>query len=125
MSDPCGAQPLVVNGKHDVGCNDGGIHVGEVPSIVGAYPCVFVLSTDNEENTRTEGVVCRLSELCTRFGTLDCPDLEWLLVDGRRCNARRLDDAPEYLVRDLAVREGAAGESILNKFLEESLINSG
>ena len=79
---------------------------------------VPMFSADNEENTRTEGVVCRLRELCPCLRALDRPDFERLLVDGGRCDTRCLEDAPEYLVWDLSVREGAAGESILNEFIE-------
>ena len=38
VTDPCRAQSLVVNGEHDVGRDDGGIHIGEIASVVLTYP---------------------------------------------------------------------------------------
>ena len=124
MPDPCRTQSLIVNGEHDVGCDNACIYVGEVALVVLPHPRVFVLSTDNEENARTEGVVCRLRELCPCLGALDCSDLERLLVDGGRRDTRCLEDAPEYLVWDLSVREGAAGESILYELVKFHKITS-
>ena len=57
-----------MNGEHDVSRDNGGIHVGEVPSIVGAYPRLFTLAADDEEDARAEGVVRGLRNLCTRLG---------------------------------------------------------
>ena len=56
MSDPRRAQPFVVNGEHDVGRDDGGIHIGEIASVVLTYPCLVRLSADDEEDACTEGV---------------------------------------------------------------------
>ena len=124
MSDPRRAQSLIVNGEHDVGCDNACIYVGEVALVVLPHPRVFALSADDEENARTEGVVCRLRELCPCLWALDRPDLERLLVDGGRRDTRCLEDAPEYLVWDLSVREGAAGESILYELVKFHKITS-
>ena len=124
VTDPCRAQSLVVNGEHDVGRDDGGIHIGEIASVVLTHPCVFVLSADHEEDACTEGVVRRLRQFCPRLGALDRPDLERLLVDRRGRNTRRLKNAVKRLAWDLSVRQGAAGEPILNEFIEFHMITS-
>ena len=95
MSDPRRAQPLVVDGKHDVGRDDGGVHVGEIATIVLPYPSVVCAAADNEKDARTEGIVRRLCELCTSLGAFDRPDFERLLVDRRGGDACCLKDAVE------------------------------
>ena len=63
-------------------------------------------------------VVRRLREFCPRLGALDRPDFERLLVDRRGRNTRRLKNAVKRFAWDLSVRQGAAGEAILNEFIE-------
>ena len=95
MSDPCRAQSLVVNGEHDVGRDDGGIHIGEIATVVLPYPSIVCAAADNEKDARTEGIVRRLREFCPRLGALDRSDFERLLVDRRGRNTRRLKNAVE------------------------------
>ena len=107
-----------MNGEHDVGRDDGGIHIGKVASVVLPYPCVLVLSADDKKDTRAEGVIRCLGEFCAGLGALDRPDLERLLVDGGRRKARCLEDAVQGFVRDIPVREGTTGETLANEFVE-------
>ena len=95
MSDPRRAQSLIVNGEHDVGRDDGGVHVGEAAAVVLPYPSIVCVAADNEEDARAEGIVRRLCELCTCLGAFDCPDFERLLVDRRGGDACCLKDAVE------------------------------
>ena len=57
-----------MNGEHDVGRDDGGIHIGKVASVVLPYPCVLVLSADDKKDTRAEGIARRLRSFVRASG---------------------------------------------------------
>ena len=65
VSDSCRAEAFVVDGKHDVRRDDGGVDIGEVAFIIGAHPCFICFSTNDEKDAGTEGIVRCLREFCT------------------------------------------------------------
>ena len=56
VSDPCRAEAFVVDGKHDMCRDNGGVDIGEVAFIIGAHPCFICFSSDDEKDAGTEGI---------------------------------------------------------------------
>ena len=118
LANPRCAQTFVVDGEHDMRRDDGGIHIGKVQIVVRAHPRLVCLAANDEKDACTEGVACRLGELCTRVGAFDGPDLERLFVDCRRSETCRLKNAVHGFVWDFPVGKGTAGKAFADEFVK-------
>ncbi len=111
-------QAFVVDGEHDMRRDDGGVHIGKVQIVVGAHPRLVLLAADDEKDAGTEGVACRLGELCTRVRAFDGPDLERLAIDGCGGDTCRLKNTVHGFVWDFPVGERTAGEAFADEFVK-------
>ena len=98
--------------------DDGGIHIGKVQIVVRAHPRLVCLAANDEKDACTEGVACRLGELCTCVGAFDGPDLERLAIDGCGRDPCRLKDAVHGFVRNFLVGKSAAGKPFADEFVK-------
>ena len=89
-----------MDGKHDMCCSDGGVYISKISSVIGAYPCLVLFCADDEKNPRAKGIIRRFGEPFARIRTLGDPDFEGLFVDGRRGEARCIQDAVQRLLRN-------------------------